>query len=279
MATGTTKLSNIINPEVMADMISAKLPKALKAKGFMKVDTTLTGKAGNTITVPQYAYIGEAADLAEGAEGTVTQLTATEKEYTIKKAVKNVELTDEAVLSGYGDPVGEVTRQLTMAIEDKIDSDGIAVLEAITSSTPAGANYVTSTETAYNYEMVCDGLDALPNSEDEGEDLYLLIPKAGIKALRRDDRFIDKNNGEMLGTGVVGSVAGCKVVVSAKLSDTSKAAYIMRPDALTAFIKRDVSLETDRNVLNKKTLFSADEHFVVAIEDLNKIVKVVHSGT
>lgn len=274
-----TKLENIINPEVMADMISAKLPKALKAKGFMKVDTTLTGKAGNTITVPQYAYIGEAADLAEGAAGTVTQLTATEKEYTIKKAVKNVELTDEAVLSGYGDPVGEVTRQLTMAIEDKIDSDGIAVLEAITSSTPAGANYVTSTETAYNYEMVCDGLDALPNSEDEGEDLYLLIPKAGIKALRRDDRFIDKNNGEMLGTGVVGSVAGCKVVVSAKLSDTSKAAYIMRPDALTAFIKRDVSLETDRNVLNKKTLFSADEHFVVAIEDLNKIVKVVHSGT
>lgn len=275
----TTQLSNIINPEVMADMISAKLPKALKAKGFMKVDTTLTGKAGNTITVPQYAYIGEAADLAEGAAGTVTQLTATEKEYVVKKAVKNVELTDEAVLSGYGDPVGEVTRQLTMAIEDKIDSDGIAVLEAITSSTPAGANYVTSTETTYNYNMVCDGLDALPNSEDEGEELYLLIPKAGIKALRRDERFIDKNNGEILGTGVVGSVAGCKVVVSAKLSDTSKAAYIMRPDALTAFIKRDVSLETDRNVLNKKTLFSADEHFVVAIEDLNKIVKVVHSGT
>lgn len=275
----TTKLSNIINPEVMADMISAKLPKALKAKGFMKVDTNLVGKAGNTITVPQYAYIGEAADLAEGVAGEVTTLTATEKEYTIKKAVKNVELTDEAVLSGYGDPVGEVTRQLTMAIEDKIDSDGIAALEAITSSSPAGANYVTSTETTYNYNMVCDGLDALPNSEDEGEELYLLIPKSGIKALRRDERFQDKNSGEMLGTGVVGSVAGCKVVVSAKLSDTSKAAYIMRPEALTAFIKRDVTLETDRDVLKKQTLFSADEHFVVAIEDLNKIVKVVHSGT
>lgn len=275
----TTKLSNIINPEVMADMISAKLPKALKAKGFMKVDTNLVGKAGNTITVPQYAYIGEAADLAEGVAGDVTTLTATEKEYTIKKAVKNVELTDEAVLSGYGDPVGEVTRQLTMAIEDKIDSDGIAALEAITTSSPAGANYVTSTEPTYNYNMVCDGLDALPNSEDEGEELYLLIPKAGIKALRRDERFQDKNSGEMLGTGVVGSVAGCKVVVSAKLSDTSKAAYIMRPEALTAFIKRDVTLETDRDVLKKQTLFSADEHFVVAIEDLNKIVKVVHSGT
>ena len=27
MATGTTKFANLINPEVMADMISAKIPK------------------------------------------------------------------------------------------------------------------------------------------------------------------------------------------------------------------------------------------------------------
>lgn len=269
----TTKLENIINPEVMGDMISATLPKALKAKGFMKVDNTLTGKAGNTITIPQYAYIGEAKDVAEGNAAEVTQLTATDKEYTIKKAVKAVELTDEAVLSGYGDPVGETTRQLTMAIEDKVDSDGIALLTAITSSSPAGANFVTSTETKFNYAFVCDGLDALPDSEDEGEELYLLVPKAGIKALRRDEKFIDKNQGEMLGTGVVGSVAGCKVVVSAKLTEDD-CAYILRPNALTAFIKRDVNLESDRNILTKVTTFSVDEHYTVAIEDMNKIVKI-----
>lgn len=272
----TTNLAQLINPQVMGDMISAKLPKALKAKGFMKVDNTLKGKAGNTVTIPQYNYIGEASDLAEGIDGNVVQLTTTEKEYTVKKAVKNVELTDEAVLSGYGDPVGELSKQFTLSIEDKIDSDGIALLEAISSL--GGANYVESTETKYNYAMVCDGLDALPNAEDEGEELYLLVPKAGIKALRRDPQFIDKNGGEMLGTGVVGSVAGCKVVVSAKLSDESKACYILRPNALTTFIKRDVMLETDRNVIAKKTLFSADEHYLVAIEDMNKIVKVVHAG-
>lgn len=111
-----TTLSNIINPQVMADMISAELPNALQVSKLYKVDRTLTGKAGNTITVPQWAYIGSADDLAEGVEGTVTQMTATDKDYTVKKAVKNVELTDEALLSGYGDPKGEAVRQLKLAM-------------------------------------------------------------------------------------------------------------------------------------------------------------------
>ena len=102
----TTTLSQLVNPEVMADAISAELPAKLATLGYIKVDTTLEGKAGNTITVPRFNYIGSAADLAENTEGSVDVLSAKEVDYKIKKAVKNVELTDESVLSGYGDPVG-----------------------------------------------------------------------------------------------------------------------------------------------------------------------------
>lgn len=52
---GTTKLNNLINPEVMAQMISAKLPKKIKFSPIAKIDSTLVGRAGNTITVPKYA--------------------------------------------------------------------------------------------------------------------------------------------------------------------------------------------------------------------------------
>ena len=60
MATGQTKLTNLINPQVMADMIAAELPKKIKMAPFAVIDNTLQGVAGNTITIPKFAYVGEA---------------------------------------------------------------------------------------------------------------------------------------------------------------------------------------------------------------------------
>ena len=51
----TTKIADLINPEVMVDMISAKIETKLVLPPFAKIDTTLVGQPGNTITVPQYA--------------------------------------------------------------------------------------------------------------------------------------------------------------------------------------------------------------------------------
>jgi len=277
-----TTLSNIINPQVMADMISAELPNALQVSKLYKVDRTLTGKAGNTITVPQWAYIGSADDLAEGVEGTVTQMTASaDKEYTVKKAVKNVELTDEALLSGYGDPKGEAVRQLKLAIADKVDNDGIALLKGITSATE-GAQFVSSDANALGYDVVCEALD-LFSDEEQGGDKVLLVDAQGIKDLRKDTRFVDKYSDTgvaMMASGVVGRIAGCEVVISNKLNPASgktHKAIVMKPNAITAFIKRDVTVETARNILAKTTTISADEHYVCAIEDMTKIAVIEYT--
>ena len=63
-----TKLENLINPEVMADMISAKVESKVKVVPYAKVDTTLQGQAGDTITIPKFTYIGDAVEVAEGEE-------------------------------------------------------------------------------------------------------------------------------------------------------------------------------------------------------------------
>lgn len=275
----TTTLSNTINPEVMADMVSAQLPKALQVSRLYKVDNTLVGKAGNTITVPRWAYIGAADELAEGVEGTTTQMHTTDVDYTVKKAVKNVELTDEALLSGYGDPQGEAVRQLRMAIADKVDNDGIALLNGI-KKTDTGAQIVDGL-TGLNYANVCAGLDKL-GDEEQGGTKVLLVDQKGIAELRLDTRFVDKYSDagtEMMASGVVGRIAGCDVVISNKLNPASgKAhkAFICKVDEnggpLTAFIKRDVTVESDRDIIAKKTVISADEHYTVAIEDMTKIV-------
>ena len=77
MSNVTTKISDLINPEVMADMISAKIPKKIVVAPFAKVDTTLQGQPGDTITIPQYAYIGDAVDVAEGVAAETVKLSAT----------------------------------------------------------------------------------------------------------------------------------------------------------------------------------------------------------
>ena len=127
MAT-VTKITNLVNPEVMADMISATLPKKIKFSPIAKIDRTLVGRPGDTITVPKYAYIGDAADVAEGEAIDTSLLTASTTTVKVKKAGKAVELTDESLLSGYGDPAGESTRQIAMAIAAKVDDDCLEAL-------------------------------------------------------------------------------------------------------------------------------------------------------
>ena len=51
----TTMLSNMVDPEVMARMVSAKLPKKIKFSPIARIDTTLVGQPGSTITIPKFA--------------------------------------------------------------------------------------------------------------------------------------------------------------------------------------------------------------------------------
>jgi N4-gp56 family major capsid protein len=270
----TTTLGDLIDPEVMADSISAELPARIAAKGFMKVNTDLSTKAGDTITVPRFNYIGAAADLGEGVEGNVEALSTNEKSYTVKKAVKNVELTDEAVLSGYGDPVGETTKQLRMSIQDKIDNDAIELLENDT-----GIYRIDGSSAALSYDAVAAAMSVF-NDEEQGIETYLLVSQEGMRDLRKDAKLLGNEllGAELLSKGVVGSIAGAYIIISNKLNGTNgtRNAYLLKKEAITAFIKRDVNLETARNVLAKKTLFSVDEHYVCGIENANKIVGLKH---
>ena len=51
-----TNMENMINPEVMGDMIDAKIEAMLKITPYAKVDTSLQGVAGDTKTVPSWNY-------------------------------------------------------------------------------------------------------------------------------------------------------------------------------------------------------------------------------
>ena len=76
-----TKLAQMVNPGVMADMVSAKLPKMIKFTPLAYVERELVGQPGTTITVPKWEYSGDAKDIAEGTAIEPDQLTTKKINY------------------------------------------------------------------------------------------------------------------------------------------------------------------------------------------------------
>lgn len=201
---------DVFDPQVVSDMINAKVDKRAVMSGYVGVDNTLEGTAGSTVTVPKWGYIGEADDLKEGEPIDSTKMAYTTSSYTVKKIGKGVMLTDEAQLSGYGNPMGTATAQIAMSISDKLDNDRVDVLLE-------SKNVVDNSSAIIDYNAVVDGVDKFGEEEDSRK--VILIHSKQKTQFRKDPNFIsaDKYTGEVLATGAIGRIAGCDVVVSNKV--------------------------------------------------------------
>lgn len=278
--TEVTKLDDMVNPEVMGDMVSAKVPAKLVFTPIATVDNTLTARAGNSITLPKYKYIGPAEDVAEGVECDIDKMTTDTDSFTVKKIMKGVEITDEAVLSGYGDPIGEATNQLAKAIADKIDNDCLEALKGATLS-KTSANVIS-------YDGIVDAVDVF--GEEVNSEKILIINPSQVGTLRKDDDFIsaDKYGAgtNVMMKGEIGYISNCHVVPSLKIAyDAENDQYhdiIVKLNndaeaeddapALTIYTKRDVQLETFRKSRARKTELTIDQHYIAALTNEAKVV-------
>ena len=277
----TTKLANMINPEVMAEMISAKVEKKVAVMPFAKIDSTLQGQAGNTITLPVFGYIGDAANVAEGESIGASALTTTHKQFTIKKVAKGVDITDEAILSGYGDPVGEANKQLAMAISQKIDQDAIDALYGASLKYNGVANKIS-------YTGIVDAIDVF-EEEYNTEKIIFIHPKQ-VSQLRKDADFTSADkyvNGDYIAfNGEIGKIANARVVVSKRIKESEDTNGYVNPivkisydseteqdtSALTIFLKKGIAVETDRDIDKQINMIRASEHYICALTDQSKVV-------
>ena len=285
MADTITKIADLIDPEVMADMISAKIPNKIRVAPFAKVDTTLQGVPGDTITVPSYSYIGDAADVAEGADVTIEKMETSTKKTTIKKAMKGIGLTDEAVLSGYGNPVGEANNQLALSIAAKLDNDTMDALQGATLTYDGSAK-------AISYDGVVDAIDLFEEEVNTGKVMFV-HPKQ-VTVLRKDANFIsaDKYQAGVMVSGEIGMIANTRIVPSkkvpvVKVGETGSqvdcyACPIVKLEqdaetgdelpAMTIYLKRDTNVETERKPKNRTTEITADKFYAVALSNESKVV-------
>ena len=276
-----TMMNNMINPQVMGDMITAKIEALAKITPYAKVDTTLQGVPGDTKTVPSWNYIGDAEDVAEGAEVGLTQMTAASTTFTIKKAMKAVGITQEAVNSGLGNPIGQAESQLAKSIVGKVDNDVLAA--ALTSTN------VHDTAAVIGYAGIVDAVTKFEDEEDGVEKVMFISPKQEATLLKDPDFLsADKFTGGVAVNGAIGKIAGCWIKKSNKIKAKSSVYTCpiikLEPDsaeteytedelpALTIFLKKDTTVDAEWFPKKQQTDITACKYYGVALTNSAKVV-------
>ena len=270
--TNGTYLANLFNPQVVGDRINKKLFDYIRFAPLARVYNNLEGRPGSTVTLPYYNSIGAATLVGEGQDIPISQLTESTVSVTISKYAKGVQITDEAVLSAYGDPIGEAVDQIAQSIGQAYDNAMLAAM-----GTSADAN-MTTAAAALTADGIASALTLF--GEDIDGDKVILVSPAGYETIRKANGWIPGTEvaANLIIRGTVGMIHGCQVVVSNKLI-AANASYIVKPGALAIYNKRGILVETDRDIINKSTVITADRHAAVYVLDKSKLIKMPGQAT
>ena len=261
MANGPTKLSNLINPQVIGAYLDVKLVNKIKLSPLVEMDRTLEGRPGDTLSLPAWAYIGDAKDLAEGAALTFENITESMVNVKVKKVAKGISITDEAVLSGHGNPVEQIGQQLLTAVASKIEADLYAAVAAATTQKVVAATF--SKETIVDMRAKF--------GEDQEEEMYLFVNPAEYAILCKDKDFVQIQQGAAVISGTIGRLFGVNIVVANRV--TAGEPFLMKAGALALIMKRNVMVEMDRDITTFSTKFAVSDHYVPYVKYADRIVK------
>lgn len=268
-----TKLADLFIPEVIAQEVEQKLVDKLTMEQFTETDTTLQGKAGDTITLPSFQYIGDAADVAEGEAIPTSKLQHSTRQATIKKIGKGVPVTDEAILSGYGDPIGEATTQLAVAIKSKLDNDTQAML-----STDVKAGMTVGDGTALLDDVLISKALVKFGEDIEGQMVCPINPDQ-LATLRDNNFFIPASEiaADIRVNGSLGMIHGVQFVIRNRVKAAGGKInnYIIKERPIKYLLKRGILVETDRDKEHQVTTIYASQLGDSFLYDESKVVKMV----
>ena len=261
MAKGMTKLAQLLDPQVIGAYLDVKMIDAIKLTPMISVNRELEGRPGSKLTLPKWGYTGDAADLAEAAEVTFDQLVQSTVEVGIKKIAKGIELTDEAILSGYGNPVEQVGQQLLMGVASKIEADLYKVIADCVDCPKV-------TAAKFDKYTIVD-MKAKFREDMEADTLVLFVTPELYAKLVKDPDFVDIAQGEKIMSGHIGTLFGVNLVVANRVTNP----FMMKQGAVELLMKRNVIVETDRNIKNFTNQFVVSDHYGCYVKYADRIVK------
>ena len=269
----TTLLSDLLDPQVVADYIDKKLINNIRFAPLAKIDNTLVGRPGDEVSLPAFNYCGQAEAVAEGTDIPIAKLTQTTAKVKVSKIGRAIQFTDEALLSGYNNDIAdEAAKQVVMAINDKLENDLLAAMNA---------SAVLESTIFPNHTVSDDIADALVKfGEDiDGDKVIMVDPNLYGRLIKSEGWIPNTEIGaDIIIRGSVGTVFGTQVVLTNRLIGKNQA-YIVKPGALAIFMKRETLVEFDRDKIDQTNYIIGSKIFAPYVYDTSKIVKVNVSAT
>ena len=237
------------------------LTTAINTRALMTVDNSLAETAGMTKTINVYTYTGEAEELANG-EGNSTRgaLSFVGTDYKVKRVQANFDYTDDDFMMD-NTVVDNGVKGATAILKNKMNADFFAECAKATLSVPG----------ALSYDTIVDAISEL-NVEDESK-IFVVIPNDQKALLRKDEDYKTARQGEVIYGGQVGTICGIPVIAS-KAAD---AVYVMTPEAVKLFMKKDVNAGTERDEDTTVNSVYIRAYYIAALVDGTKICKIANA--
>lgn len=253
MATNTVYENKVIEAKAK-DLLTT----AVNHRSLMVIDNELTESEGMTKTINVYTYSGTAEELADGAANSVRgSITHTGKDYTVKRVQQVFDYLDQEFMKDNN------------VVDFALKGANSVMVNKLTADFYTEAAKATLTQTgAMSYETIVDAIAKL-NVEDESK-LFVIVNPAGKAELRKDPDYVAARMGEVVYNGQVGTVAGIPVILTKAVED----AYVMTPEAIKLFMKKDVEVEQDRDIEKKKNTVALTTYYICALVDDTKICKI-----
>jgi hypothetical protein len=255
--------TNQVIENKMTDLVNTQLD----VNALFTRDDSLSTEAGLKKVINKYTYenVGGVEELAKGAKNSkIGKVTFVGNEYEIKRYQQTFDYNDMDVMQ---DPyiLDVATTGAATLMANHMRDTYIAELRKISKEQPYAD---------FTYETVVDALAAIGKEVEAG--MFLIMGTDLRAAVRKDPDYKASKLGEILYTGQFGDMAGIPCLFSNLCAEGE--AFITTKDAVKLFVKKDGSVEQDRDIETKDNTVVYDRYGVMALVDDTKSIKFVKQG-
>lgn len=261
--------------EVIENQMTDLVNTHLDVNALFTIDNSLSTEAGLKKVINKYTYTGAVEKLAKGAknsDGAKGKVGFVPSEYTIERYQQTFEYNDMDVMQ---DPyiLDVATTGAAQVMANDMRSKYFAELAKIGEADGAVNK---GTYTTLNYDRIVDALAEIGREVES--DMFVVMGLDARADIRKDEDFKASRQGEILYTGQFGTIAGVPCLFTKHEACANGDVFITSKDQVKLFVKKDGSVEQDRDIETKDNTVVYDRYGVMALVDETKSYKLTKSA-